>query len=265
MQVIVDLKDCYPILDEQSQERWDDLKDHNKLEAFFEYCNETFEQPIKLVELSDFLKYEYEDLAQKLNFEPYSDVNDYKDNFEENLQKLNNSLREALEEPEIITYNFTFEVINPDLVKITDETGNSYEVDVDTSNREYLFDTLESNLGLQVAPELVDDDYITGTEIVGFQYDEDSKTGSFEFNIFYSDELQESLNEGKKFYLGWRSNPQLKNGGYYKKYGQLTKKEASQKERTAYGSMSLQAYDTEEEYNKAIEDAKNDGFSVSSF
>jgi len=25
----------------------------------------------------------------------------------------------------------------------------------------------------------------------------------------------------KLFYLGWRSNPQLKNGGYYKAFGHL--------------------------------------------
>jgi hypothetical protein len=64
------------------------------------------------------------------------------------------------------------------------------------------------------------------------------------------------------FYLGWRSNPQLKNGGYYKAYGQLSKTEAKKKEQCVYGSMSLTSYDTEDAYNEAIEKAKTAGYSV---
>ena len=50
----------------------------------------------------------------------------------------------------------------------------------------------------------------------------------------------------KLYYIGWRGNPQLKNGGYYKAFGQLSKAEANRKEKTVYGSMYLYAYDTEE-------------------
>lgn len=78
----------------------------------------------------------------------------------------------------------------------------------------------------------------------------------------FSEALEESLNEGKQFYLGWRSNPQLSNGGYYKALGQLSKKEAKDWEKCAYGSMSLQAFDSEDEYNAAIEKAKDEGKSV---
>ena len=46
----------------------------------------------------------------------------------------------------------------------------------------------------------------------------------------------------KLFYIGWRGNPQLKNGGYYKAYGQLSKTEAKRKENCAYGSMTLSSY-----------------------
>lgn len=63
----------------------------------------------------------------------------------------------------------------------------------------------------------------------------------------------------KKWYLGYRSNPQLSNGGYYRAFGQLTKKDAKAKENASYGSIDLTAYDTEEEYLKAIEDVKAKG------
>ena len=53
------------------------------------------------------------------------------------------------------------------------------------------------------------------------------------------------------YYIGYRSNPQL--GGYYVKYGQLTKTAAKAKEKCVYGSMSLTAYNSEEEYNSAID------------
>jgi len=52
------------------------------------------------------------------------------------------------------------------------------------------------------------------------------------------------------YYIGYRSNPQL--GGYYVKYGQLTKTDAKAKEKCVYGSMSLTAYNSEEEYNTKI-------------
>ena len=66
----------------------------------------------------------------------------------------------------------------------------------------------------------------------------------------------------KKYYLGWRGNPQLRNGGYYKMFGQLSKAEANRKEDTVYGSMTLYEYTTEAEYLIAIEDAKNEGYNI---
>lgn len=73
---------------------------------------------------------------------------------------------------------------------------------------------------------------------------------------------EENLNETKLWYLGWRGNPQLKNGGYYKAYEQLTKKEAKEKEKTLYGSMLLKSFDTEKEYKDAIKKAYDSGYSV---
>ena len=63
----------------------------------------------------------------------------------------------------------------------------------------------------------------------------------------------------KLYYIGWRGNPQLKNGGYYKAFGQLSKAEAKRKEQTAYGSMWLYKYETEGQYNAALELLKEQG------
>jgi hypothetical protein len=66
----------------------------------------------------------------------------------------------------------------------------------------------------------------------------------------------------KLFYLGWRSNPQLKNGGYYKAFGQLSKAEAKRKENCVYGSMYLYPFINEEEYKIEIDKYKNQGYSI---
>lgn len=66
----------------------------------------------------------------------------------------------------------------------------------------------------------------------------------------------------KLFYIGWRGNPQLKNGGYYKAYGQLSKTEAKRKENCIYGSMTLSSYENEEEYNTTLTKYKEEGFSI---
>jgi len=66
----------------------------------------------------------------------------------------------------------------------------------------------------------------------------------------------------KLYYIGWRGNPQLKNGGYYKAFGQLSKVEAKRKEQTVYGSMYLNEYETEEQYNSVLEKHKEAGYSI---
>jgi hypothetical protein len=66
----------------------------------------------------------------------------------------------------------------------------------------------------------------------------------------------------KSYYIGWRGNPQLKNGGYFNAFGQLSKAEAKRKEKCAYGSMSLTPYDNEEAYNEALASHRNKGYSV---
>lgn len=65
----------------------------------------------------------------------------------------------------------------------------------------------------------------------------------------------------KNYYIGLRTNPQLKS--YYVAYGQLTKKDAKAKENCVYGSMSLTSYESENEYQAKIDELKENGFRVS--
>jgi hypothetical protein len=66
----------------------------------------------------------------------------------------------------------------------------------------------------------------------------------------------------KSFYIGWRSNRQLTNGGYYKAYGQLSKADAKRKEQCAYGAMVLMPYPDLESYNAALEQHRSRGYSI---
>jgi hypothetical protein len=65
----------------------------------------------------------------------------------------------------------------------------------------------------------------------------------------------------KLFYIGERSNPQLRKP-YYKAYGQLSKADAKRKENCLYGSMWLTAYETEEQYLAALEQIKESGKTI---
>jgi hypothetical protein len=67
----------------------------------------------------------------------------------------------------------------------------------------------------------------------------------------------------KKFYIGFRGNPQLKSGGYYVGYGQLSKKDAKEKEKCVYGSLHMTSIlDTEEQYNDKIKELETQGHKV---
>ncbi len=66
----------------------------------------------------------------------------------------------------------------------------------------------------------------------------------------------------KNYYIGWRGNPQLKNGGYFKAYGQLSKTEAKAKEKCVYGTMKIYSYDTEGSYNEDLKRMKREGYSI---
>lgn len=94
------------------------------------------------------------------------------------------------EEPELDTYQFTFITQTDEDVLVTDVMdGREFELSA-TSNidKELLLDELEEQMDMLVAPELCEYT-ITGTEIVGFKYDEETGEGSFEFNIFYENNI----------------------------------------------------------------------------
>ena len=66
----------------------------------------------------------------------------------------------------------------------------------------------------------------------------------------------------QSYYIGWRGNPQLPNGGYYKAFGQLSKREAKKKEECVYGSMYLQSYPDAQSYDAALTEHMIKGFSI---
>ena len=65
----------------------------------------------------------------------------------------------------------------------------------------------------------------------------------------------------KLFYLKERHNPQFKKP-YYVREGQLSKTAAKKKEKSLYGDNYMLSYNTEKEYNDAIEKLTADGYSV---
>lgn len=60
-----------------------------------------------------------------------------------------------------------------------------------------------------------------------------------------------------KYYIKERDNPQL--GTYYVAVGKMSKKEAKKSESSLYGTNTMHAYDTLEEYTKAIEELEKEG------
>jgi L,D-peptidoglycan transpeptidase YkuD (ErfK/YbiS/YcfS/YnhG family) len=65
----------------------------------------------------------------------------------------------------------------------------------------------------------------------------------------------------KSWWIKERHNPNF-DKPYYSACGQLSKREAKRKENSLYGFNIMLEYPTEEEYNKAIEQFKSDGYSV---
>ncbi len=65
----------------------------------------------------------------------------------------------------------------------------------------------------------------------------------------------------KKYYIKERNNPQF-DKPYYVPQGQLTKKEAKAKTEGVYGTNYMLEYNTEAEYNAAIEELREKGFKI---
>jgi len=65
----------------------------------------------------------------------------------------------------------------------------------------------------------------------------------------------------KLYYIKERHNPQFEKP-YYSGCGQLFKKQAKAMLGALYGTNYMLTYETEEEYNKALQDFKDKGFNV---
>lgn len=63
------------------------------------------------------------------------------------------------------------------------------------------------------------------------------------------------------YYLGRRGNPQLSKP-YFTAYGQLSKTAAKRKENCAYGSMSLESFESGLSYAARIVELEAEGFRV---
>lgn len=76
-----------------------------------------------------------------------------------------------------------------------------------------------------------------------------------------NDSTEDDLDEAvKMWYIGRRYNPQLSKP-YYVRFGRLSKSEVKEKE-ASYGSMSLTAYTSLEDYEAAYKDLETKGFRV---
>lgn len=65
----------------------------------------------------------------------------------------------------------------------------------------------------------------------------------------------------KSYWIKERHNPQF-DKPYYQTYGQLTKKEALQKEKTLYGINFMLEFKTEQEYLAKIAELKSKGYRI---
>jgi len=65
----------------------------------------------------------------------------------------------------------------------------------------------------------------------------------------------------QSYWIKERHNPQF-DKPYYSACGQLSKREARSKEGSLYGFNTMLEFSTEEEYNRALEKFKADGYTV---
>ena len=121
-------------------------------------------------------------------------INQLKDTTNEELiTNLDTVIRKALDEevisPGIDTHNFTIKV-DGDTCYIKTQYSDEHTIEVeDDISKDDLEGEIEDYLDMEVMQFYAgeNEDEITGTEIVGFKYNEETKEGEFEFNIFFED------------------------------------------------------------------------------
>ena len=197
MKILVDFKDYQPW--GGAITKFNIIKENGKLGHLETYLEELYgEDVISAVKLNDLLLTDFDMICDNIGIEdPWGEFENAEEELEESfISKLNKQILSCLNEDEehieLTSYNFTFKVLDDNTVIIfvdgnESDEGVSMELACDTTDPEVLYDDLEEQMDLVVAQDLMPDVNITGTEIVGYKYNEEAKQGSFEFNIFYEE------------------------------------------------------------------------------
>lgn len=162
-------------------------------ESFYQYCLDKYKKQYEqamgmdedlatLEKKVDQAEQDLQDMIQSLKSE---NVN------ESIFDKLDNVIKRALdEEVEIDSHDFKFK-IEGDVATCTSETGHSIEVGLveeELNDKDNLEDAIAEQLDDASESIFTEEGEITGTEIVGFKYNSETKEGEFEFNIFFEAE-----------------------------------------------------------------------------
>lgn len=104
---------------------------------------------------------------------------------EELITNLDTVIKKALaEEVEIDSHKFTFKVTDTNIQLKSDWYETIIDIDGELDQTQLKSD-IEDTLDFESTDFFEGEGEITGTEIVGFKYNEDTKEGEFEFNIFF--------------------------------------------------------------------------------
>ena len=99
--------------------------------------------------------------------------------------KLEESFKKALdEEVEIDSHKFTFKVTDTNIQLKSDWYETIIDIDGELDQTQLESD-IEDTLDFESTDFFEGKGEITGTEIVGFKYNPETKEGEFEFNIFF--------------------------------------------------------------------------------
>lgn len=130
--------------------------------------------------------------AMNLGADVKEDVKKFLKKIEKEFKK-DESLSEKLDN--IQTYYFRIKKIADDELELTSgESVFSVYINPEDDLQDIRY-AIEDFVDGELASDEDDADEITGTEVVGFKYNIDSGEGEFEANIFFNEDLDESLNE----------------------------------------------------------------------
>lgn len=243
----------------------EEIQMRGKMDLLDQYISELYPDGITGSQFNDLIGIDHDEVLQALGI--YNDIYPGEDDRIEESKTVYESLNRNIKKAVCEFYDVTgMDSVEMELVSFGKGEDELERFELDGIEFYKLGDEdLKNAIDICIEEEFLpewEEQGLSSYNIDSIQYDEESGNGTVYVGLFWDEDLEESLNEAKQFYLGWRGNPQLKDGGYFRKLGQLTKKEAKDWEKCAYGSMTLKAFDSEDEYNQAIEKAKEEGKSV---